>query len=89
MTERRAFVAKSLPRSLFVGAIVLLVAGVVSLPLFPQPFITYYCSANVCPRETAGGIAIGYVLLVLGVLAAAIAGIMSLAARSRQARRRG
>jgi hypothetical protein len=69
------------------AALVLLVAGAISLPLFPQLFITYSCSATVCPQQTAGGIAIGYVLLVLGALAAAIAAVMGLAARSRQSRR--
>src|SRR5262249_34674869 len=89
VAERRAIVLKSPARVLLLVAIVLLVAGVVSLPLFPQPIITFYCSADVCSHETAGGIAIAPILLVWGVLVAAIAGVLGLTARSHQSRRLG
>jgi hypothetical protein len=70
-------------------SLLLVVAGAVSLPLFPQPFITFYCSTDVCLHQSTDGIPIGYVLLLLGILAAVIGGIMGIAARSRKARRLG
>jgi hypothetical protein len=48
-------------RIILLVALLLVVAGAVSLPLFPQPFITFYCSTDVCLHQSAGGIPIGYV----------------------------
>jgi hypothetical protein len=85
VAERHITMLKSPARLCFLVAIVLLIVGAVFLPLFPQPFITYYCSASVCPRQIAGGIAIGYVLLALGIFAAVIGIMVSLIVRARQA----
>ena len=53
-------------------------AGTVLVALFPQPFITYWCSNTICPTEVSGGFSGGYVVIVLGLVVAVIAGIMSL-----------
>jgi hypothetical protein len=45
--------------------------------LFPQPFITYSCANTVCPRAVSGGFSGGYVVLVMGLVVAVVAGIMS------------
>ena len=56
----------------------LVVVGSVLVVVFPQPFITYYCSSYACPSETSGGFSGGYVVIFFGVVAAVVAGCMSL-----------
>jgi hypothetical protein len=45
--------------------------------LFPQPFITYSCANTVCPTAVSGGFSGGYMVMVMGLLVAVVAGIMS------------
>jgi hypothetical protein len=54
-----------------------MVAGVMVVALFPQPFITYSCANTVCPTAVSGGFSGGYVVIVVGLLVAAVAGIMT------------
>jgi hypothetical protein len=65
----------------------LLVVGGILLVLVPQPFITFYCSTYVCPSQVSGGLSIGYLVIVLGLVAAVVAGIMSVVALSRRSAR--
>jgi hypothetical protein len=65
-------------RVAWIASVALVAAGTVLVALFPQPFITYWCSNTICPTEVSGGFSGGYVVIVLGLVVAVIAGIMSL-----------
>lgn len=65
-------------RAAWIVSAVLVVSGCL-LFLFPQPFITYYCSSYVCPSQVAGGLSIGYIVLGLALVAIVVSGIMSVA----------
>jgi hypothetical protein len=72
-------------RVAWIVSVALLAGGGLLLALFPQPFITYYCSTSVCPSQVSGGFSIGYVVIALGLGAAVVAAIISvvsLASRS-------
>jgi hypothetical protein len=58
--------------------------GGVLVVVFPQPFITYYCSSYACPTETSGGFSVGYVVIFFGVVAAIVAGGLSLVGALRR-----
>jgi hypothetical protein len=62
----------------------LVVVGSMLVVVFPQPFITYYCSSYACPAETSGGFSVGYVVIFFGVVAAFVAGCMSLVSMLRR-----
>lgn len=64
-------------RVAWIASVVLAVAGGILVVLFPQPFITYWCAGNVCPTEVSGGFSGGYVVIVIGLVLAVVAGIMS------------
>lgn len=57
---------------------VLIVLGIVLIPLFPQPFITWYCGDSLCSTAKSGGAPFGTVVIALGVFVAVIAAIISL-----------
>lgn len=62
----------------WIVSVALLVGGALLQVLFPRLFIiTFYCSAYACPTQVSGGLSIGYVVIVLGLVAALLAGIMS------------
>jgi hypothetical protein len=61
----------------WIASVALMVAGVMLVALFPQPFITYSCAKTVCPTTVSGGFAGGYVAIVIGLVVAVVAGIMS------------
>jgi hypothetical protein len=65
-------------RVAWIASVALVVAGGVLVALFPQPFITYSCANTVCPTAVSGGFAGGYVVIVIGLVVAVVAGIMSL-----------
>ena len=56
---------------------VILLGGCLLLILAPQPFITYYCSADVCPSQVSGGMSVGYLVIALGLVAAMVVGVIS------------
>jgi len=66
-------------RFAWISSIALIVAGIVLAIVFPQPFITYYCSAYACPTESSGGYSFGYVVIFLGLVAAVVAAVASVA----------
>jgi hypothetical protein len=68
----------SVARIAWILSAVLVVLGAVLTPLFPEPFVTFFCSNSVCSTTTSGGIPLGLVVIALGVFVAAIAGIISL-----------
>jgi hypothetical protein len=68
----------SLARIAWILSAVLIVLGAVLTPLFPQPFVTFFCSSTECSTTLSGGIPLGPVIVALGVFVAAIAGIISL-----------
>ena len=76
-------------RSAWIVSAVLVVIGCLLLFLFPQPFITYYCSTDVCPSESAGGLSIGYIVLGLALIAIVVSGIMTVASVARRSGRSG
>lgn len=65
----------------------LVIAGAILAALFPQPFITYWCASTVCPIEASGGLAGGYVVISLGLVAAVAAGIMSVVSVTSRSRK--
>ena len=65
-------------RAAWIVSAVFVVSGCL-LFLFPQPFVTYYCSSYVCPSQVAGGLSIGYIVLGLALVAIVVSGIMSVA----------
>lgn len=67
----------NLTRVAWIASVALMVAGVMLVTLFPQPFITYSCANTVCPTVVSGGFAGGYVVIVVGLVVAAVAGIMT------------
>lgn len=62
----------------------LVVVGSALVVVFPQPFITYYCSSYACPTETSGGFSVGYVVIFFGVVTAIVAGWLSLVGALRR-----
>jgi uncharacterized membrane protein YidH (DUF202 family) len=84
MREQDIFIAKgrltmrtNLTRVAWIASAALMVAGVMLVALFPQPFITYSCANAVCPTAVSGSFSGGYVVIVLGLMVAAVAGIMT------------
>ena len=65
-------------RVAWIASVTLIVVGGILVALFPQPFITYSCANTVCPTAVSGGFAGGYVVVVIGLVVAVVAGIMSL-----------
>jgi hypothetical protein len=64
-------------RVAWIASVALVVVGGILVVLFPQPLITYWCASTVCPTEVSGGFSGGYVVIVLGLVIAVVAGIMS------------
>lgn len=71
-------------RAAWIVSAVFVVSGCLLLFLFPQPFVTYYCSSYVCPSQVAGGLSIGYIVLGLALVAIVVSGIMSVASVTRR-----
>jgi hypothetical protein len=65
-------------RAAWIASVALVVAGGTLVAQFPEPFITYSCANTVCPTAVSGGFAGGYVVIVLGLVAAVVAGILSM-----------
>jgi uncharacterized membrane protein YidH (DUF202 family) len=85
MSEQDTFVTRGrqtmhnhVTRVAWIASVALVVAGGVLVALFPQPLITYSCANTVCPTAVSGGFAGGYVVIVIGLVVAVVAGIMSL-----------
>jgi hypothetical protein len=59
------------------ASVALVVAGRILVALFPRPLITYACANTVCPTTVSGGFAGGYVVIVMGLVVAVVAGVMT------------